>query len=179
LRFTERLVRLRVGLSYAAGLAALALAEPSAGSLALGIPLAGVGEALRIWAAGHLVKGGPGLTRSGPYRWTRNPLYLGSFLIGWGFAVAAASWLVLALVLLLFLGIYLPVLREESRRLAAQHPQAYAEFAGQVPLFWPTRRPRFGPIPGRFSWRRAVANKEHWTIAGWLFGVLLLCWKAA
>lgn len=172
------LVRLRVPLSYGVGLVSLLLAHPTARSLGWGVAVAAVGEALRLWASGHLVKGGPLLTRSGPYAWARNPLYLGSFLMGLGFSLAAARWEVLALFLALFLGVYLPVLQEESRRLAREHPEAYAEFAREVPLVWPRLWPSPGPSPSRFSWRRVLANREHLTLLGWVLGVFLLWWKA-
>lgn len=172
-----QLVRLRVPLSYTVGLVALALASPSESSFVSGTALAAAGQALRVWAAGHLVKGGADLTRSGPYAWIRNPLYLGSFLMGLGFALAAARWEVLALILALFFGVYLPVVREESRRLAEWHPSAYSEFAREVPLVWPRLRPRPGPSGVRFSWRRVIANREHVTLAGWLLGAVLLWWK--
>ena len=60
-----------------------------------------VGEALRIWAAGHLEKGRE-VTRSGPYRWTRHPLYIGSAIIALGVVIAARS----AIVALLGAAVY-------------------------------------------------------------------------
>lgn len=172
------LVRLRVPLSYGVGLFALIRADPSVRSVGWGVAVAAIGEGLRLWTAGYLVKGGSRLTRSGPYAWTRNPLYLGSFLIGLGFSVAAARWEVLALFLALFLAVYLPVLREESRRLALEHPEAYAEFAREVPLVLPRLRPRRGPSPCPFSWRRVFVNREHLTLLGWALAVVLIWWKA-
>ena len=86
----RRLARYRVRLGFIAAAAALWLAQPTTTSLAAGAAIALAGEGLRIWAAGHLEKGRE-VTASGPYRLSRHPLYLGSALIGAGFAVASAS----------------------------------------------------------------------------------------
>ena len=55
-----------------------------------GALVAGVGEAIRIWAAGHLHKSRE-VTASGPYRWFAHPLYLGSSVMGGGLAIASGS----------------------------------------------------------------------------------------
>ena len=76
-----RFARYRVRLGFAGAAVALILATPTPASLALGAAVASIGEAIRIWAAGHLDKGRE-VTSSGPYRFTRHPLYLGSSIIG-------------------------------------------------------------------------------------------------
>ena len=82
-----RVARVRVPLGFVCSVAALFLAHPTWGSLPAGLVVAALGESLRVWAAGHLEKGRE-VTKSGPYRFTGHPLYLGSTLIGVGFAVA-------------------------------------------------------------------------------------------
>lgn len=86
----RRVARYRVRLGFPSAVLALWLAQPTERSLAAGAIVALVGEGLRIWAAGHLEKGRE-VTASGPYRFSRHPLYLGSTIIGVGFAIAAAS----------------------------------------------------------------------------------------
>ena len=81
----RRIARLRVTLGFVCGVVALWLAQPTARSLAIGAIAALAGEAMRIWAAGHLEKGRE-VTSSGPYGFTRHPLYLGSKMIGVGLA---------------------------------------------------------------------------------------------
>src|SRR5688572_26699495 len=93
---TARLARLRVPLGYAVAVLAVWLADPTARSRAAGAAVASVGEALRIWAAGHLEKGRE-VTASGPYAYTRHPLYAGSTILGAGFAIASASVVVAVL----------------------------------------------------------------------------------
>ena len=111
---------------------------------------------------------------SGPYAWTRNPLYLGSLFVGVGFALATGRFVLLLVVVLLFIAVYAPVMRREASRLAETFPEAYPAYAERVPLFWPN------PARGRgaeFSFVRVVRNREYWTVLGWLAAALMLGWK--
>src|SRR5215208_4871773 len=92
------LARRRVPIGFLAGIGVIWLSDPTARSLAIGGVVAAIGEAIRIWAAGHLEKGRE-VTTSGPYRLTRHPLYAGSTIIGAGLAIASASVLVAVLVI--------------------------------------------------------------------------------
>jgi protein-S-isoprenylcysteine O-methyltransferase Ste14 len=99
-----------------------------------------IGLALRAWAAGHIRKN-DALATSGPYAFTRNPLYLGSFILGLGFTIAAGRpWLGL-LFAALFLGIYLPVMRVESATLSRIFGDDFRRYAEEVPLFLPRLKP--------------------------------------
>ena len=168
------LVRWRVPLSWALGLLALVLARPAPVSYAIGLGMAALGEGLRVWSAGHLVKG-TGVTRSGPYAWTRNPLYLGSTIMGVGFCVAARSWVLLVLFAGLVLGVILPVVRTEATKLAELHPQVYSEYAKAVPLFLPGLGPCREWLHERdFDWKRVRVNREHLAVLGWLGAALIL-----
>lgn len=170
------LVRARVPLGWVLGLAALWLARPTTVSYALGLLVAAAGEAGRVWAAGYLTKW-KGLTRSGPYAWTRNPLYLGSLIVGIGFALATARWEVGVLLAVFLILVYAPVIQTEAARLAETYPEAYAEYAREVPLFLP-RPPRFPKKDAAndesFTWRRVIENREHVTLLGWLATALVL-----
>jgi protein-S-isoprenylcysteine O-methyltransferase Ste14 len=96
---------MRVTLGFAAGVLVLALARPTAFSLAVGTVIALLGELLRVWAAGHLNKSRE-VTSSGPYRWLAHPLYVGSSIMGAGLALAS-SRLSAAVVIALYLGMTL------------------------------------------------------------------------
>lgn len=165
--------RYRVPAGWALGVLVLALARPTPASLLLGLPLAVLGEALRVWASGHIEKT-ERLATGGPYAHTRNPLYLGSLLIALGVALACSSpWVVLA-VAAYFLAFYPAVMREESAFLARKFPQDWAAWAGAVPSFWPRPAPA-GPRASRFEWRRVGRNREWRTaIAIPLLAALLL-----
>jgi protein-S-isoprenylcysteine O-methyltransferase Ste14 len=128
--------RWRVPLGFVCGAFFLALAKPRPLTLALGGGIAVFGLALRAWAAGHIRKNAQ-LATSGPYAYTRNPLYLGSFIMGLGFTIAAGRWWLGLFFAALFLGIYLPVMRVEAATLAELFGEDYKCYAERVPLFFP------------------------------------------
>jgi protein-S-isoprenylcysteine O-methyltransferase Ste14 len=152
------LSRLRVPVGYAAGLALLALARPYPLSLAVGATLAVLGEALRIWASGHIEKT-QSLATGGPYALTRNPLYLGSLLVGLGVAVAAASPWAAVLAIAYFAAFYPAVMREEASFLREKFGAPYETWAASVPKFLPRLWPA-GPRASRFEWGRVSRNRE-------------------
>jgi protein-S-isoprenylcysteine O-methyltransferase Ste14 len=150
--------RLRVPVGYLVGVTVLVLARPTPRSVALGLPLALLGEALRIWASGHIDKT-RALATGGPYAHTRNPLYLGSAAIATGAALACWSpWVVVAAVAY-FAAFYPGLVREESAFLAARFPAEYAAWAATVPPFVPRLAPS-GPRSSRFDWRQVARNRE-------------------
>ena len=128
--------RWRVPLGFACAALFFLLAQPRPAMLIAGGLVALPGLALRAWATGHLRKN-DALANTGPYAYTRNPLYLGSFVIGLGFTIAAGR-LILGLVFAaLFLGIYVPVMRVETRTLDELFGKDYQDYAAAVPLFLP------------------------------------------
>lgn len=136
--------RWRVPFGFACAVLFLVLGRPRPLTLLIGAAISLPGLVLRAWATGYLRKN-DALATAGPYAYTRNPLYLGSFLIGLGFTIAAGR-IVLGLVFaLLFLGIYVPVMRVESATLAELFGEHYQRYAEAVPLFWP----RFSPYCNR------------------------------
>ena len=154
--------RYRVAAGWLLGVFVLALARPTPRSILLGLPLVVLGEAIRLWASGHIEKT-LRLATGGPYAHSRNPLYLGSVLLALGVAVACASpWVVLA-VALYFLAFYPSVMREEAAFLERRFPE-YAAWAQAVPLFWPRPLPG-GPRESRFEWARVRVNREWRTAA--------------
>ena len=128
--------RWRVPLGFACAALFLFFARPSNWSLAIGAAVAVPGLALRAWASGHLRKNET-LATTGPYAYTRNPLYLGSFLMGLGFTIAAGQVLLVLIFLIMILGIYLPVMRVESATLAELFGKKYVRYAKEVPLLFP------------------------------------------
>ena len=141
----------------------IALARPRPWSLLGGLALGLLGEALRIWASGHIEKTRR-LATGGPYAHTRNPLYVGSMLLALGFATASASsWVVLAAAAYV-LAFYPSVMREEASFLRQTFPEQYGLWARDVPLFLP-RFGAAGPRETTFSWQRVAANREWRTAA--------------
>jgi protein-S-isoprenylcysteine O-methyltransferase Ste14 len=120
------------------------LARPTPSTLLICANVAHPGLGLRAWASGHLRKN-ESLAIGGPYAYTRNPLYLGSFLIGLGFTIAAGRWILVIVFAAMLLGIYLPVMRVESETLAELFGKRYRRYAEQVPVFLPRLSPyRYG-----------------------------------
>jgi protein-S-isoprenylcysteine O-methyltransferase Ste14 len=164
---TQLLARFRVRLGFIAAALAFALAQPTPRSLLIGTLVTLIGETLRIWAAGHLEKGRE-VTASGPYRLTRHPLYVGSSIIGLGFAIASARVIVFVLVLLyLALTIGAAIRREESH-LTEKFGSAYPEY----------RDGRTSDDARRFSLQRAFRNREYRAVLGLTVALALLAWKA-
>lgn len=162
------LARWRVFLGFVFAAVVLWLATPSPRSLVIGAAIAIAGEAIRLWAAGHLEKSKE-VTQSGPYRYTRHPLYLGSALIGVGMAVVANNILVAAIVMTYLALTLTAAMKSEEAHLREKFGDAYDAYAQK-------RAPRIERV---FSWERAIYNREHHTIAGLLTGLLLLAGKIA
>jgi protein-S-isoprenylcysteine O-methyltransferase Ste14 len=176
--------RLRL-LAVWAGLAALvAAARPTPVSIVAGLPIVAAGEALRSWAAGHLRKSAV-LVTAGPYRFTRNPLYLGRLAIFVGLCLmaplpAGGHFVVLAAGVAIFFGYYLPRKeRVEPARLAALHGERYERYRREVPALWPRPTPWPGSAAGSWSRERFLANREHWMVVGLTLVTALLLWRAA
>lgn len=159
------------------------LARPTPLSVSLGFILVALGEAVRFWAAGHLRKTVELIT-SGPYRFTRNPLYLGRLLILTGLCVMTplpfyANWIVLGIGYLIFFGYYLPRKeRVEPTRLLETHGQPYERYFKAVPALFPTWTPYPEGASSGWSSERMRRNREHWMVVGLLVVTLLLLWIA-
>jgi len=159
--------RMRVGLGFASGVAVFWLATPTTATILAGLPVAIAGELVRIWAAGHLNKSRE-VTSSGPYRFVPHPLYLGSSIIGAGLAIGSGS-LVVAAIVAVYLAVTLSAaIKSEEAFLRRVFGDEYDEFRYRRQL----DRVR------RFSWARAMANREYRAVAGVLLALLLLVFKA-
>jgi protein-S-isoprenylcysteine O-methyltransferase Ste14 len=127
--------RIRVPLGFLFAVVYFWLARPTWHSIVLGAILVIPGLFIRALASGHVRKN-EALATSGPYAYTRNPLYLGSLLMGVGFAVAARSWWVGVALVAMFVAIYVPVIRDEEKFLRQKFPE-FEEYANKVPRIVP------------------------------------------
>ena len=158
--------RIRVPLGFVFGVLYFWLARPTWRFLALGAILIVPGLLIRALASGHVRKN-EALAMSGPYAYTRNPLYLGSLLMGAGFAVAARSWWVGVVLVVMFLAIYLPVIRDEEAFLRQKFPE-FAEYARRVPRMFPRITPQSGAedTAGGFSFDLYLKHREYNALIG-------------
>ena len=150
--------RIRVPLGFVFAVLYFWLARPTWRFLALGALVIVPGLLIRALASGHVRKN-EALATSGPYAYTRNPLYLGSLLIGIGFAVAARSWWVGVVLVVMFFAIYLPVIRDEEAFLRQKFPE-FEEYAKRVPRLFPTLVPACGESGGAFSFDLYLQHRE-------------------
>jgi protein-S-isoprenylcysteine O-methyltransferase Ste14 len=158
--------RIRVPLGFVFAVLYFWLARPTWRSIALGAIGILPGLLIRALASGHVRKN-EALATSGPYAYTRNPLYLGSLLIGIGFAVAARSWWVGVVLAMMFFAIYLPVIRDEESFLRQKFPE-FEEYAQRVPRMLPRITPRSGAqeAPGGFSIHLYLKHREYNALLG-------------
>ncbi len=127
--------RIRVPLGFVFAVLFLWLARPTLLFIALSLVVVAPGLLLRGYASGYVKKNAE-LTVTGPYAHTRNPLYLGSILIAFGFALAARSLWIAAVLVVLFVAIYIPVIRSEEAYLRSVFP-GFDAYAAAVPRLWP------------------------------------------
>jgi protein-S-isoprenylcysteine O-methyltransferase Ste14 len=156
---------MRVPLGFVAGILVLWLAKPTWSLLAAGTAVALAGEGIRVWAAGHLEKSRE-VTRSGPYRWSRHPLYVGSAFLGVGVAIAGNSAVAAAAIVLYLVVTMTAAVRTEEAFLRARFGAEYEEYcrgAGTA-----SERP--------FSLARVWRNREYRAVAGMaaVFAILVL-----
>ncbi|MDE1154868.1 MAG: isoprenylcysteine carboxylmethyltransferase family protein [Acidobacteriaceae bacterium] len=160
--------RIRVPLGFVTALLFLFFAHPTPALLGLSLLLVLPGLWLRGYAAGYVKKNAE-LTRTGPYAHTRNPLYLGSVLIAFGFALASGRWWLAVLLAGLFALIYLPTILSEEAFLRATFA-GFDDYARQVPRLLPRLTPARFPGEqaglGRFSSERYRHHREYNALMG-------------
>jgi protein-S-isoprenylcysteine O-methyltransferase Ste14 len=174
-RYAGWAARWRVPLGFALGGAYLVFAQPTQILLAAGGTVSLAGLALRAFAAGCLEKN-TGLATCGPYACTRNPLYLGSFLMGSGLALAGGSWVFGVAFLGFFLLVYYPVMQREEDSLRGKFGKMYDRYAEAVPLFFPRFR-KVTSAGDKFRWTRYRKNREYRAALGFVLGIVFLALK--
>jgi protein-S-isoprenylcysteine O-methyltransferase Ste14 len=163
---SETLARRRVALGWIAVVATIVLARPTWMTWRIGLAIAAAGEIVRVWAAGHLEKSRE-VTRSGPYRWTRHPLYVGSSIMALGIVIAARSGVVAILAALYMSSTLTAAIRTEEAFLSRAFGDTYDRY----------RDSRADPMRRHFSLARAMRNREYRAMAGLAAGFALLALK--
>lgn len=176
MKFFEWARRYRIVISALIGALLIYLSQPTGWTIGLGLPLVLLGEGLRTWSSGHIRKN-KALATDGPYAHTRNPLYLGSFLIGSGFVVMGNSPWVLLVFGAAFGLIYWGVIRSEERDLAQAFGKDFDRYVQTVPRFIP-KLSRAPYSKGGFDWNLVLKHRENRAWLGLAAGVAVLAWKA-
>jgi protein-S-isoprenylcysteine O-methyltransferase Ste14 len=181
----EFFMRWRVRVGYPLAVAVLWFAQPRPRSIFLGGIVGVLGLLLRAYAAGYLHKQEV-LTVTGPYAYSRNPLYLGSSILAVGAGIAARSWISALILLAYFALFYSIVMRREERELQLKHGSAFNRYAATVPLFFPRLSPaRIGsPVSsdgveaqtsaGTFSFTQYSKNHEWQAAVGFVLLLIVL-----
>lgn len=160
------IARRRVAAGFVLGALVFWFAQPTPWTLTVGAIVAVAGEAVRVWAAGHLEKGRE-VTSSGPYALTRHPLYLGSALMAAGIAIASAR-IFIAVVAAVYLTVTI------SAAIRTEEAQLTERFGQQYPSY---RQGRAQGARRRFSLARAMRNREYRALLGLVLALALLAWK--
>ena len=150
------------------GVVALVLARPTWTSITAGAAIGLIGEGVRVWAAGHLEKSRE-VTKSGPYRFTRHPLYVGSSIMAAGLAIAVDSWIVATLIAVHMAVTITAAIRTEEAFLRERFGDEYDAYAAD----------RAPAMERSFSIERAWRNREYRAIVGLAVAIGLLAVKAA
>ena len=155
--------RIRVPLGFVLAAAYLYLAKPTGISIATGAAVAILGVAVRAAASGHVKKNAE-LTKTGPYAYVRNPLYVGSIVIATGFAIAAMNTWIVVILALMFALIYVPVIRSEESFLRGAFAD-FDEYCRKVPRLIP-RLTRAYEGTGSFSRELYMKHREYNALVG-------------
>jgi protein-S-isoprenylcysteine O-methyltransferase Ste14 len=169
------LQRLRVPFGFLFAIVFIIFAKPQVLTLIIGAFVAIIGLIIRGWASGHIRKNAD-LAISGPYAYTRNPLYVGSFLLGVGFTIASSVWWLVLVFAAMFLLIYLPVMKAEVKDLIFLFGEKFEEYAANVPLFIP-RLTSWKKSDEKFDFELYLKYREYRASLGLVIAWLLLTVK--
>lgn len=170
------LYRWRVRAGLAGAVMILVLARPDPLSLIIGFAVCLPGLWLRTWASGHLKKNKE-LAVTGPYRYSRNPLYLGNMIIGSGFVIGSRSLWVLGVFIVYFFLFYPLIIRIEAEKMESLFPEEYGKYKAQTPSLFPFKRPFTSSKKNGFNWALYRKNKEWRALLGTIIFWLVLLGK--
>lgn len=171
--YADFVQRLRVLCGFLLLIAFAWLSNPTTRSMLAGIPVSILGLLLRAWAAGHLAKDRQ-LATTGPYAYTRNPLYTGTLLVACGIVIASRSFWLPAIFIAAFVCIYLPAIELEEQHLREIFPE-YSTYAERIHRFLPCAK--WKDREARVSAALYLRNEEYKASIGFLFALAWLIFK--
>ncbi len=165
----------RIPIGFLAAALFLVRARPDITSMLIGALLMAAGETIRFISAGTLIKF-EGVTRRGIYAFTRNPLYLGSFLIGLGACVAGNDPLFTIVFIIAYPLMYIRLIKREEQYLIGRYGADYELYLTEVPRIMP-RRFSFSRAFGDSAVFLAIKNREYKTVFGVIAVLAVLALK--
>jgi len=174
--FKKIIYRWRVRVGFVCILIAIVLSRPTLFSLLVGMGICSLGLLLRTWASGHIRKEKE-LTCSGPYRFTRNPLYLANLIIGISVVAASNTWWLVGIFVVYFLLFYSVILIREREKMKALFPGEYEEYRKKVPFFFPLFGRTCPSNGNKFRMEIYKKNKEYRAVLGGIAFWLILTVK--
>ncbi len=170
IRLLDFMVKKRIAISFLFVGLFLVFSRPIRPAILLGLVVAVAGESLRTWASGYISKGKV-LATQGPYSYMRNPLYLGSFVMGLGVCLMGRSIIFMLAYLLVFSIVYSRLILKEEEKVGRLFGEKYLAYKARVPRFIPrftTRR----KVKGSFDWTQVLRHKEYHAWLG-LFSITI------
>ena len=142
-------------------------------SYMVGFELVLVALIIRFWASGHISKSHV-LATSGPYAFTRNPLYIGNFILGLGISVIANNIWLLIYYIIVFIFLYIGTIKDEEVFMKERFGQAFNDYVAGVPAFFPSWRPYKKAEKKKFDIKQSFKNGEFIRICGFLILLIFI-----
>ncbi|MEW6455090.1 MAG: isoprenylcysteine carboxylmethyltransferase family protein [Acidobacteriota bacterium] len=167
----------RISSGFVIVLIIILISKPTLTSLLMGAIIGILGLLIRAWSSGHLIKD-KSLTTSGPYRFTRHPLYFGNLLLGIGFIISSNSFYGLILFIIYFLLFYIPIIKLEEKKMDNFFSDKFGEYKDKVPVIFPIFKPYKNSSNKKFSWFLYFKNREWRASIGFITIWLILIIKS-
>ncbi len=173
-----RFKKLRLWMAYPVFIVFPFVADITNSSFVTGLIFMLSGLGLRFWASGYISKSSS-LATSGPYAYTRNPLYLGNFILGLGVVIISNNIWLIAYYVVSFSLLYLGTIAEEQKDLRGKFGSAYTDYLSAVPVFLPFRRAYKKSAGRKFDINLSFKNGEFIRICGFsLLIIFFYLWRS-
>lgn len=174
MKIGEWLTHYRLKLGFIFAIFFIIMAKPTVIGMTIGIPVGIIGLLIRLWASGYIKKNKE-LSVQGPYSYTRNPLYLGSFFLGVGVSIMGSCIVFILIFLIVFYFVYSNVIKEEEKRLIELFGSSFLDYKSKVPAFFPLLKPV--KITGDFDLKLVVKHEEYNAWLGFVAIIIILYLK--
>ncbi|MCL4479143.1 MAG: isoprenylcysteine carboxylmethyltransferase family protein [Deltaproteobacteria bacterium] len=168
------LSKYRIQIGFVFAILFIFAASPDIMGMTVGLPIGIIGLMIRLWASGHIKKNKQ-LSVDGPYSYTRNPLYLGSFFIGLGVSIMGSSAIFIIIYLAGFYFVYYNVIKGEEKMLIELFGAEFLDYKTKVPIFFPKLKPV--RLTKDFDIKLVIKHEEYNAWLGFIFVTIILYLK--